>query len=518
MVARNLLALMLGLSLLLPFTAINGASQWNVGDSWAVGTEEDFTELFDAATEELRQEIETNLSGFVDYNYNNEGALGVYYLTEVVDDSNDLYKVASEMGFYIHTFTENTFVVDAVPAAGNHTDVTEKEDAKGQPSWSGVSTQAKTIIVKAGVDFVISVAFENSYTQTELDLKRTSITLSAAASYQFSALNLPEIQYGDITSETQDSETYEWMSVEYHTGGWNGEVSASLNLDLEFEPALNIFDLPIEEGEIWGGETNVTMSGDLGGVMDLEKPKGLPQEYLDMFFEQVNGGFDESNITKSVNQWTDLFPLNVPSNWMPFDDLNEKADEDDVDLNLRVEDDRFKWGPVSSPEPLPYNFTTGEQRNVTLPGGTTIQAFEIVPYEEGDNDTRSGSRAAPEPGKEEVGFSPFDDFQLKPYVGADNGQVVTVDVESEALEEAGLDLEASPVEPTVAEAVLGTKANTEEPSDGGVNEDRVWTTPVDPNAEPADDSSDNPLPAPGLIGVLAVVAMMTLLRTRRRTP
>ena len=516
MVSRTLLALIMGLSLLLPFTALNGASQWNVGDSWAVGTEEDFTELFDTATEELRKEIETNASGFVDYEYDNTGAIGVYYHTSVLDDSNDLYRVGSEVGFYIHTYTGNTFEVQNLPVAGNHSGVTESEDSNGLPQWEGVKTTKKTIIVNAGIDFVISLAFDNSYTQEGLDLKRSNLTLSASAEYRFQALNLPELHYGATTAETQDSETYQWMSVEYHTGGWTGEISASLNLALEFEPALNIFDLPIAEGEIWGGETNVTLSGDLGGVVDLEKPQGLPQEYFDMFFEGVNSGFDEANITKAVNKWSDLFPLHIPSNWMPFDDLNEEADEEDVDLNLRIENNRFKWGPVSSPEPLSYNLTTGEQRNITLPGSATVQAFEIVPYEDDKNNSRSEGRGAPQGGESEEGFNPFDEFDLKPFVGAENGQVVSVDIESDILDEAGIDLEAPPVEPTLAKTVIDSKANAEDPTDGGVNEDRVWKDPVDPQADD-DDGDDDPLPAPGLMGVISMVALMALLVARRRT-
>ena len=517
MVARTLLALMLGLSLLIPFTAINGAADWSVGDSWAVGTEEDFSELFDTVTEELRKEIETNASGFVDYDYQNEGIIGVYYFTKVVDDTGGLYRVNSELGFYIHTYTENTFVFEELPVEGNHTDVTESEDANGFPEWKGVKTEKKAIIVQAGIDFVISLAFDNLYTQDGLDLESTAINLSAAASYQFKGLNLPEMHNSTPSAETEDSTTYDWMSWEYHTGGWSGEVSASLNVALDFEPALNIFDLPIQEGEIWGGESNVTMSGDIGAVIDLNKPEGVPQEFFDEFYEGVNSGFDEANITKSVAKWADLFPLNIPSNWMPFEDLNEMADdEEDIDLDLRIEGNRFKWGPVSSPEPLPYNFTTGEQRNITLPGGSTVEAFEIVPHEEDKNGSRGAGRGGPQGDDDEEGFNPFSEFDFKPFVGAENGQVVSVDVESDVLDEAGNDLEAPPVEPTVAEDAIDSKANADEPSDGGVNEDRVWTDPVDPYAGSDDDDDDEPLPAPGLLGLMAVMAIVALLPARRR--
>ena len=598
---RKLLLISVLLALVLTLAPMAGVAEepvWQVGDQWAVGTEQDFSELFDAATEELRAELD-NKTDIRSYSLSNEGVAGVYYTSEVVDDANDLFKVESELGFYIHVYSENSVTAKNVPLPGNYTDVREEYDEETDSyEYVNVPKADRTVTVKAGADFVARLSTTLFHQQDTLAVERAEMTFTLGASFEFRGTNLPYEEYGDDEWDN-DTGTYEWYNFEYRTAAWGGSAEANYKLIIDFEPALNLYDLPITEGEIWGGESNITVSGEIWGVIDLDEPEGVPSDEMNKLYDGLNDGFSEANITKNINRWSDLFPLYIPSTWMPFDDLNDEFNDEadgEVDLNLRIESNRFKWGPVSSPEPLSYNFTTGENRTVTLPGGATVTAFEIVPYEDearsGDYESFSDSVSAGEenrhnfyvgddyPEELEIDYwfnedsenatatvrlydewdnliredynrtdgygnfyldeyelddgqyyltvtgeqgnmsydidvyieydnygesesgSPFDDIdlELRPYVGGDSGQIVAMDVESEILDEADIDLDAAPVSPAVAQSALDSKADPANPTVGGVNEDRDWGD---------DDDTENPLPAPGLlfaVGILALAA------------
>jgi len=568
---------------------------WQVGDQWAVGTEQDFSELFNAATEEMRAELD-NETDVRSYSFNNEGVIGVYYTSEVVDDANDLFQVDSALGLYAHAYSENSVTLKSMPLPGNYTDVREEYDEETDEwVYVNVPKSDRTITVKAGVDMVTRLSTTMFHQQDALAIERAEMTFSLGAEFEFRGTNLPEEGHGESEYDGEsDTETYEWYDFEYRTIAWGGSAEANYKLIIDFDPALNFYDLPITQGEIWGGESNITVSGEVWGVIDLDEPEGVPSEIMDEFYDNLNGGFEAANITKNINRWGDLFPLYIPNTWMPFEDLNDEIDDEtdgEVDLNLRIDSNRFKWGPISSPEPLPYNFTTGEQKSITLPGGDTVTAFEIVPYEDearsedyesfsgsllegeeerhyfyvGDdnpeeldidywlNEESSGATATVrlygpwdnlvrEDDNRNAGYgdfyldeseledgqyyltvtseqgnmsynidvsieydndSPFDDMDIHPYVGGDSGQIVAMDVESEMLDELEIDLDAESVAPAVAQSALDSKADPANPSVGGVNEGREWD----------DEETENPLPAPGL---LVAVGLLALAARRRR--
>ena len=445
------------------FAAPEGAGErveWQKGEKWAFGAEEDFTYVFDEIFNELKSEIDEEAGGFVEYSYENEGVVGFYYQSEVVDDANDLYKVTSTAAFYFHVFFGMNLDIARVPVEGNHTNVTEGEDANGHPTWEGVTTIPMNIKAEAGLDVVAKVTQSNYFTQDGLNLQKMEISFEVGTEYIVQGKNIPEIHYSEESTydwET-DEETYEWMDVTYHDIGWEGRVSADVNFDIGFSPAVNLFDLPIEEGEIWNGTTDITISGDIGGVIDLKKPSGVPQEIFDEFYDGLNEGVSGAEISKRVNKWSDLFPLYIPNDWLPFEDLDE---------NLVIQNNRFVLKETTI-EDQDYSFTTGENRTITPPGGEPTKVYEIVPYEEKDDENRSARND--EDWEEE---SPSEDLNL--FVAPDNGRLMKIEVESEILEEAGVEIEAEPVEPEVAKTIIETKANPKKPKEGGTNENRQFS-------------------------------------------
>jgi len=424
------------------------------GEKWAFGAEEDFSYVFDEVFNEIKNEIDEEAAGFVDYDYENEGTVGFYYQSEVMDDTEDLYKITSTTAFYFHVFFGGKLDFTRLPVEGNHSNVKEGEDAKGHPTWEGVNTIPLTMKAEAGLDVVARATQTNYFTQDGLNLKKMELSFEFGVEYIIMGKNIPEIHYSGESSydEETETETYEWMDVTYHDVSWEGKISVDVNFNVDFSPAVNLFDLPIEEGEIWDGTTDITISGDMGGVIDLKKPKGAPPELFEEFYEGVNEGFMAADINKVVTDWGDLFPLYIPNDWLPFEDLDE---------NVRIQGNRFVLQEMEI-EDVEYEFTTGENRTITLDGGDTMKVYEIVEYED-EWDSRAG-----------------DDWEeesegAKLFVSPDNGRPMKMEVESEVLEEAGVEIEAEPVEPVVAEMAIATKANPDKPTEGGTNEGRTFS-------------------------------------------
>jgi len=118
---------------------------------------------------------------------------------------------------------------------------------------------------------------------------------------------------------------------------------------------------------------------------------------------------------------------------------------------------------------------------------------------------------------EEEGFDLLGDLELKPFVGSESGQVLSVEANSDVLEEAGIDLIADPIEYVDAESALNDKVDTSEPTKGGTNEEREWKDVTNPNIdEPLVEDDDSPLPAPGLLASLSLMIMSAICLSRYR--
>ena len=475
---------------------------WEKGDEWAFGDEEDFGYVFDEVFQELKDEIDENASGFVDYDYQNAGKAGFYYKSVVLDDSNDLYTVSSSAAFYTHVFFAATLDFVELPVEGNHSDVTEGENEDGKPYWEGVDTKALKIEGEIGLDLVLKLTQTSYLTQEDLNIEALEYTFEAGLDYVFMVKNFPIIEQSDeVTENADDSETYQWMDVDYQDFSWKGKFNVDLNLDLDFEPAVNLYDLPIEEGEVWNGTTDITVSGDFGGVIDLQKPKGAPQDVLEEFYADLSESFMEENVDKSVENWGDLFPLHIPSDWMSSEELDE---------NLTIQNNRFVLKETTI-EDANYEFTTGENKTVQTPDGE-ITVYEIVSTdneEDGDDDDHRRSRA-----EEDEAEGP--NFETKLFVNPDDGRLAEMEIENEFLEEAGVELDAQPVEPQVAQQALDTKANPEQPRDGGTNEERTFDLVTEGSESSSGDDEAGYVPGFTVVTAVAVVGSVGLLRKKRR--
>ena len=515
---------------------------WQVGDSWAVGNEVDFSWIFDELTSELRTSLDDSVgdSNFPvkSYDINNEGSLGLYHKGEVVDDLDFRYHIKSETGFYTHVATDWQATVE-LPVAGYYEDVEERCDDEGCKTFLADGTEMPVAVQQvsftAGFDQVERVAVESWWTQDEIDLTKIDITLSQGTEFDFSILNAPNFtdELSGYDGES-DTEYYDWKEVRYDSVSWGGSIEVSFHLLLEFDEPMNVLDLPIEEGEIWGGSTLVTISGDLGGRIDLDKPvsSACPEDDCDQMLElqelykNLTENFAEMDVDRSFQSWGDLFPLHIPSNWMQelldaaLDQMEEEERDayDDSGANLRIEGNRFHFGPVEIPEPIHYNFTTGGRLNVPLADGSTVEAFEVLPYEsEEEREDDSGNEDPMDPndpgrdegeeeeenegeGEDEMDRGP--PVEAHSYIASDTGRIVymhmDMPVPGDESGEQTISLEAEEVAFAEADTAIDQKADPSNPQRNGPDPEEV-------------DEPGFPLPGVGLLAVLPLA-----LAARRR--
>ena len=519
---------------------------WQVGDSWAVGNEVDFSWIFDELTSELRTPLDDSVGDSTfpvkSYDINNEGSLGLYHKGEVVDDLDFMYHIKSETGFYTHIATDWQATVE-LPVAGYYEDVEERCDDEGCKTLLADGTEMPVAVQQvgftAGFDQVERIAVESWWTQDEIDLTKIDITLSQGTEFDFSVLNAPNFtdEWSGSDGES-DTEYYDWKEVRYDSVSWGGSTEVSFHLLLEFDEPMNVLDLPIEEGEIWGGSTLVTISGDLGGTIDLDKPvsSACPEEDCDQLLElqelykNLTENFAEMDVDRSFQSWGDLFPLHIPSNWMQelldaaLDQMEEEERDayDDSGANLRIEGNRFYFGPVEIPEPIHYNFTTGGRLNVPLADGSTVEAFEVLPYvseEEREDDSGNEDPMDPsDPGREgeedeeneeneREGEDEMDEglpVEAHSYIASDTGRIaymhMDMPVPGDESGERTISLEAEEVTFAEADAAIDQKADPSNPQRNG----------------PAPEVVDEPgFSLPG-VGVLAALPLALAARRRFR--
>ena len=233
----------------------------------------------------------------------------------------------------------------------------------------------------------------------------------------------------DEDEEGKETNCYETIDIKLETAVFEMSSEASINLLLDFgDNPMNVMDLPLEENKYWEGELDrLTISGDIGGQIDISKPQlslcpdldcdQLP-EMQELYSELTNSiqelhDSEEFSITVDrdgdglpdvITEWNDLFPMYIPETWMDQvfqeianqiaceddesaqegEDCDETAAEEFEKLNLRIENNRFAFGPYALHEiedfqPLPYAFETGEEDSAQASDGTSYEGYQVLP-------------------------------------------------------------------------------------------------------------------------------------------
>jgi len=255
----------------MPTSAQAEKPEWEEGDAWAMGAEGDLQEIFapafDMIDEEFDPEDEEDLDE-IDYDF--EGEVGFYQIYEVVEANDDGYVMEIEAGGGIQASGSFEATGD-MPKEGEY-DMDEDPD-----------TEEGTMSVEGELFFMLDVQGTVHF-DADLAIEEIEIEYSLEFSAEFSAENVPDHDYdweeGTVTITHED-----------YSGGVS--VEASLNLQMEFDPALDMFQFPFDEGDSWTAESMMTGSGSYEGVMDVDY-EDMPEEFqeeMEDFQDEVDQEF-----------------------------------------------------------------------------------------------------------------------------------------------------------------------------------------------------------------------------------
>ena len=79
----------------------------------------------------------------------------------------------------------------------------------------------------------------------------------------------------DENEEAKEATCYETIDIKLETAVFEMGAEASINLLFDFgDNPMNVMDLPLEENKYWEGQLDrLTVSGDIGGQIDIAKPQ-----------------------------------------------------------------------------------------------------------------------------------------------------------------------------------------------------------------------------------------------------
>ncbi len=242
------------MSLIAPVYASQQADvpEWEQGQTWSMGYEAKANDIFGPVLSMVKTEanadpdidkIETSLSGEI-------GFYQIYKITEVTDDE---YTMSITAGGGVH-----------ITASA---EVTGQMDRPGTYAWDDeIPTDKRTVSGELDFHYTMDIEGEVHYEKDTLAIKDIELDITMSLRVTFEGKNLPEYD-SDWENDTQTI-AYKDYNVRIE-----GDVDISLNMD--FEPALDIFHFPIEVDEQWAVESTMKLSGTYSGQIDAS---GLPEE------------------------------------------------------------------------------------------------------------------------------------------------------------------------------------------------------------------------------------------------
>ncbi len=213
---------------------------------------------------------------------------------------------------------------------------------------------------------------------------------------------------------------------------------------------------------------------------------------------------DNDGVPDVITGWNDIFPMYIPETWMDQifqeileeiscedddsaqegEDCDETAEEEFKRLNLRIENNRFAFGPYSVHEiedfgPIPYAFETGEKEMATASDGTVYEGYQVFPTdqcsekntkrdnEDCDRDDEDDDGDTIEPfsnhDEDDCEGDPFCDSEIIWFHNADTGHPAYINMDMPNMKEGGYVVEMMPIESSVAEAQVDANADTDNP-------------------------------------------------------
>ncbi|MCX6650861.1 MAG: hypothetical protein NT131_04290 [Methanomassiliicoccales archaeon] len=234
------------------------APVWTEGTQWAFGSETDvgasYAETLDNFTNLLEVVGEVNELSL-------NGGTEFWLLFEVTEANDTTYVLSMDMAAKASLDATLSFsALKEVAGTYNMSDTPEKEEV--------------TISADVNLDAALVVNADITFDKNTMAIKSVVTNVKITASADFVADNIPNSDM-DWTNMTQEY-SYDDYDV-------SGDFELNLGMDLAFDPALNLWDFPMDVGNIWNVTSVATLNGTLTGSLDVQ---GLPDDMKDNLFTE----------------------------------------------------------------------------------------------------------------------------------------------------------------------------------------------------------------------------------------
>jgi hypothetical protein len=251
----------------MPVTADSSTSSaWKVGDKWAMGAEADYG----ANITDKQDEINELLKAYVNMTIDDlavDCEAGYYVLFEVTGETATTYTVVAKVAVRLATHG-NLEVTGQLPVAGTY----NLEDNAMSP-LSTVPKETKKISMELTEKWGLVVSSTITVEKASMAIAGITSDAKTAFSVEFDATNVPDV------NSTDSSEI-----ISYKNYDIGMEMVAGMEMNMDFTPSLDLFQLPVVKGETWyTNQSMVTVSGSVNGHFDAH---GLTDEQEEQIFTE----------------------------------------------------------------------------------------------------------------------------------------------------------------------------------------------------------------------------------------
>lgn len=252
-----------------------------VGDAVGYGTRLDLEE----ATRSLFQILhllDNNDKNFTINELTLTGALDIWAVAEVIEVTPDLYRIQEDRAAGIRADLVVNLTSVHFPVEGTHPGTVD-------PSLGCIPAVVEhgtnTAAINFDILYLLSSSGVSEWTVSEFALRGSETTNRLDYKATYILRNIPVTTFDPAACET--TVTYE-----------DYDLTLTLDIDSElredYDPALNYFDFPIADAEVWSASSNETLAGNIGGSIDLA---GLSPEEERELFAALNETFALSGLT-----------------------------------------------------------------------------------------------------------------------------------------------------------------------------------------------------------------------------
>ncbi|MCU0861595.1 MAG: hypothetical protein MUE65_04685, partial [Methanomassiliicoccales archaeon] len=239
---------MLGLVLAMPLasaTYVAEAPEWNEGDGWAMGMSVDLDAEFTEELNDLQDMIELLLSGGSDAEFQE-------YQVQAFAEAYAVAKVAE--------VSEDEVVLQAKLAARltGDADIALSADVEAPGTYGLFEVPSKVrenITVEASLDLAAVVEMEVVLQSSDSSLKSVEISVKASAAMDIQATNMKEMEFNLSAGQKVISYKDYDMSLDFNF---------FMSMKAEFSPALDLFNFPLQVGDEWVIDSQMTITGAYG--------------------------------------------------------------------------------------------------------------------------------------------------------------------------------------------------------------------------------------------------------------